>query len=141
MSNWTDWLPDGHALRGCRILIVESEVFTLLDLTFTCEVVGAEVAGAVSVRAAMDLLAEAELHAEHFDAAVLDLSAPDGSTMPIRDALERHHVPYLIYSSGTGVPNASGATDIVCKPQLPELVAAALARAIHQRTPEHHALN
>ena len=134
MPNWTERWPESLALRGRRVLIVEDEVFTSLDLAFTFETAGAEVAGATTVRAALAMI-EKMGRGTPFDVALLELRVRDGVTEPVMELLECFDIPYLVYtgdiqSSGSNAGTGLLGVRVINKPQLPELVAVATAQAM-----------
>jgi CheY-like chemotaxis protein len=86
-------------LSRCKVLIVEDQAIIALDLQAAVEDANAQVIGpAPTVRKALDLLENAEVHA-----AILDANLPDGDITPVAVALIERSVPFII-NTGAAVP-------------------------------------
>ena len=130
LRGWVARSPKGEVLRDRRVLIVEDEVFVALDVVTTCEVAGASVAGATSVRAALRVIERADQERTPFDVALVDLVLRGETSEPVVQALRERRVPFLVYTanarSHAGFAESMGAR-VLPKPELPETVASALA--------------
>lgn len=81
-------------LKGMAVLIVEDEAIINLDLAMTAEAFGArQVVSAHSLEEARTALSVGQ-----FDIAVLDLSLPDGDSLPLAEALQGEGVRIFFHS-------------------------------------------
>ena len=77
-----------------RILILEDDPLTALDLQLLVEECGHEVVGLC------DTLAEAGTRlADGLDFAILDIDLPDGKSFPIAERLEAGRIPFMFVSA------------------------------------------
>lgn len=81
-------------LKGMAVLIVEDEAIINLDLAMTAEAFGARMI--VSAHSLEE--ARGALEMGQFDIAVLDLSLPDGDSMPLAEELHGNGVRIYFYS-------------------------------------------
>ena len=84
----------GYPLNGLRVLLVEDEPLIELQLEGLMSGAGATVAGAGSVAAALELIAENE-----FDVAVLDVRLGHEDARPIAATLRALDIPYVVASA------------------------------------------
>ena len=80
-------------LSGRRVLVLEDEFLIRLDICAELESEGAETVEAGTVA---EGLAQA---ARPVDAAVLDITLPDGESWPVAEALRERAVPVVIHSA------------------------------------------
>ena len=106
-----------NSLHGTKILLVEDDFLIQMDLTMTFENAGAEVVTAGTVS---DGLARAH---ENYDAAVLDISLPDGEVYPLADVLAAKETPLVFHSGNTEGANISA--------RFPTAIA--LSKPVHER--------
>lgn len=130
LKGWVSRSPKGEVLRDRRVLIVEDEAFVAMDIVTTCEVAGASVVGATSVRAALKVIEQADRERMPFDVALLDLLLHKETSEPVVRALRERRVPFLVYTANAKsrgeLAERTGAM-VLPKPELPETVALALA--------------
>lgn len=89
----TDNEEDRGAVGAPRVLIVEDDTLTSLDLECMVEGRGYEVVGVVNrVGLAMDFLNK---HTERIDCAILDVQVAGQTCLPITEVLDGLGVPYL----------------------------------------------
>ena len=85
-------------LKGRRVLVVEDEAVTALDVGDAVEAAGGTVVGPTpSTRGALKLLNEAD---DAVDAAAIDFSLADGEATPLVEALMHAGIPTVIYTGG-----------------------------------------
>jgi len=117
-------------LRGKRILIVEDE-FVTGELLRSCveREAGIPIGPASSGRSAIDLLSR-----EHPDAALLDVSLLDGSSVEVARQLETCGVPYAVLTghSAASLPVELKAAPYLEKPVAPGLLIAMLTQLASQ---------
>jgi len=92
--------PQGHALDGKRILLIEDEYYIADDLTRILEAAGAEIVGPLSTLAR----ANEALDEGQFDCALIDLNLHGESAASIADRLRRAGKSFAIatgYGSGS----------------------------------------
>jgi DNA-binding response OmpR family regulator len=98
---------------GKRVLLVEDEMIVSMMLEDALVESGYQVRKAASVRKAMEWV-----HAESFDAAVLDINLGGECVFPVAKALRERHVPFL-FSSGYGeqsIPSEYHTCTVLQKP-------------------------
>ena len=116
---------------GARVLIVEDDFFTALDLVEEIEACGGTVVGPYgTVRVALRALETASV-----DAAILDANLADRDVTPVALLLLERHVPLIIHT-GVGLPDAlkrwSGDLPVVMKPADAATATAALELQLHK---------
>lgn len=85
-------------LQGRRVLVVEDEAVTALDVGDAVEAAGGEVIGPTpSTRGALKLLTDTP---EGIDAAAIDFGLADGEATPLIEALMQSGIPTVIYTGG-----------------------------------------
>lgn len=85
-------------LKGRKVLVVEDEAVTALDVGDAVEAAGGVVVGPTpSTRGALRLLHEA---LEAVDAAAIDFGLADGEATPLVEALMQSGIPTVIYTGG-----------------------------------------
>jgi hypothetical protein len=118
-------------LAGARILLLEDDFFTALELVDEIEASGACVVGPYATVA----VALRVLETEHVDGAILDLNLADRDVTPVARLLLQRDVPVVINSGALVLPLALQSLGerlpIVHKPSHPSLAMAALASRIH----------
>jgi DNA-binding response OmpR family regulator len=119
------------SLSALRVLVVEDEYLTAVDLCDELERAGAVVVGPYTrLEDALALLATMA----PLDAAVLDVNLDGQPVFPLADALRRRTVP-LIFTTGcerTAFPTAYTASRILEKPVRTSLVIDAVASEIRR---------
>ena len=114
-----------------RILIVEDEYLTAVELRDQLESNGAEVLGPVAtLKDAMRIIA-----AERLDAAVLDVNLAGEAADPAADALVSRHIPFIFATGYECQHIAKKYPDTPChtKPVNPSALAAQLAARLRKR--------
>lgn len=115
-----------ESLRGLRILLVEDDPLICLDLESSLSDLGAVVAAAPDVAAALRIMA-----ASAPDFAVLDFELGSETSEPIARAASERQVPFLFlsgYSENDERFNRWPGVDVLVKP----ISAAAIARRIQE---------
>lgn len=120
---------------GCKVLVVEDEIFVAVEIESVVAELGHRPIGiAADAKAALDMAADAEV-------ALVDLNLRDGPTGPDlgRTLFERFGVTVLFMTAnpaqlGDGVPGTIG---VLAKPVMDEELkqAVAYAVALHRRLP------
>jgi CheY-like chemotaxis protein len=114
-------------LAGKRILIAEDDPVIAMLLEEVLSEAGAIIVGPVAS-------AEAGLHADAADAALLDLNLQGGTCAPLADHLAARGTPFVLTSGDAGstpLP-AHPATPVLAKPFAPEAAVEALAALLAQ---------
>lgn len=118
-------------LKGRRVLVVEDEAVTALDIADALEAAGAVIVGPVpSMRGGLELLTDRQ---ESIDAASIDLGLADGDARPLIEALMEAGLPTVIYTGAEIPPDiASRFPDLILvrKPTRAEEVVTRIARAL-----------
>lgn len=92
-------------LTGRRVLVVEDEAVTALDVADAVEAAGASVVGPTpTTRGALQLLTDAGT----VDAAAIDFGLADGEATPLIEALMEAAIPTVIYTGGPLPADISG---------------------------------
>jgi len=102
----------------CSVLIVEDEFVLAEDLLEEAEARGFAVVGpAPTLSAAFALLDTAGLRT---DAAILDVSLPDGQSFPLAERLMRDGIPFVFMTGypASSLPAAFGHIPVFAKPFL-----------------------
>lgn len=112
-----------------RVLLVEDEMLTAIDLSCEIEDSGGETIGpATSVKDALRLLER-----EAVTAAILDVNVRDGETMPVAAVLIGRGIPFILHT-GAVLPSRLrtrfGGAPVHIKPTSSRRLIAALAREI-----------
>ena len=85
------------ATAGCRILVVEDEMFIAMDIETALNALGCEVLGPTGkLDVALDLASS-----EALDAAILDVTIRGGKIFPVADRLLKRGIPFVL-ASGYG---------------------------------------
>lgn len=121
-------------LKGRRVLVVEDEAVTALDVGDAVEAAGGTVVGPTpSTRGALKLLNEA---GEAVDAAAIDFGLADGEATPLVEALMHANIPTVIYTGGP-IPDELAARfprlAVVRKPSEASAVTDRLAASLGER--------
>ena len=115
-----------------RVLVMEDESAIAEHLTdILTEAEGVVVGPAASLRQAQALLRNGTA----VDAALLDLSLPDGAVTPVLEALSARGVPTVIYTGGdlpSDVRDRHPGLVVLAKPAAPARLIAELRRATRQ---------
>ena|SRR5579884_1983004 len=118
-------------LGGTRCLVVEDELLIAIDIQQELEMAGAEVACAVGLAEAMELL-----RGPRFDVAVLDLRlGPSGETsLPLARQLSEAGIPFVFLTGDRrdAAEIAAFAAPVVDKPFLPAQLIAAVRKALER---------
>ena len=112
-------------LKKCRVLVVEDEPLIGLDISGLLDAAGCEVVGPFRTAGpAIQSIAD-----QHFDAAILDFTIADGTSVSIADALALKSVPFIWLSGYAAdiVPERHRACPFVRKPFGSDALFAALA--------------
>jgi DNA-binding response OmpR family regulator len=117
------------ALQGRSILIVEDEPLIAMDLAQAFEKVGAFVTTTATLRQAL-LLARYDDVA----AAVVDHSLGEEDSSELCTALKQRDIPFVIYSGFDHIDGTCSEAPHVHKPAAPEVLLAAVERAVAMRT-------
>jgi PAS domain S-box-containing protein len=117
--------PQGAALYGRRVLLVEDEPLVALLLQQVLQDAGCTVRGPASTLADAERLAGED----GLDAAVLDVNLPGGPSLPLGARLAARGVPVVYVTGLEGVPGREGAV-VLRKPVRAEVLLAALGRAM-----------
>lgn len=102
------------ALRGCRVLVVEDEVFIAMTLEDILEALGCVVVGpAARVPQALELAGR-----ELFDVALLDVNVADEFVFPVSELLVERRVPFAFVTGygRSGVDDRYPDVPVVQKP-------------------------
>jgi DNA-binding NtrC family response regulator len=122
-------------LKGRRVLVVEDEAVTALDVGDAVEAAGGTVVGPTpSTRGALKLLNEA---AHGIDAAAIDFGLGDGEATPLIEALMHAGIPTVIYTGGPLPDELAGRFPqlaVVRKPNEASAVTERLAAALAEGT-------
>jgi DNA-binding response OmpR family regulator len=128
-----------------RVLLVEDEMLTALDLSCEIEDAGGETVGpAVSVKQGLALIATGGV-----TAAILDVNVRDGETTPVAAALIARRIPFILHTGAvlpTRLRAPFGEAPVHIKPATSLRLIASLAREIEaaklrgQSRPAPHAL-
>jgi DNA-binding NtrC family response regulator len=121
-------------LQGRRVLVVEDEAVTALDVGDAVEAAGGTVIGPTpSTRGALRLLNDTT---DGVDAAAIDFGLADGEATPLVEALMHADIPTVIYTGGP-IPDELAARfprlAVVRKPSEASAVTAALGAALERR--------
>jgi DNA-binding NtrC family response regulator len=121
-------------LQGRRVLVVEDEAVTALDVGDAVEAAGGTVIGPTpSTRGALRLLNDTT---DGVDAAAIDFGLADGEATPLVEALMHADIPTVIYTGGS-IPDELAARfprlAVVRKPSEASAVTAALGAALERR--------
>lgn len=119
---------DNHPLSGVRVLVVEDDPLTAMDLEGALVQAGAAVVGLCqSLEEAM-----ARTNLDDFAVAVLDFSLGRDTASPIARRLARRGVPFVLYTgqSRRDPSLAEWACPIVEKPASPPTLVSALRTAL-----------
>src|SRR5579872_1615401 len=105
---------DSHSLSGVRVLVVEDDPLTAMDLEDSLAQAGAAVVGLC--RSVEDAMARAAV--DDFAVAVLDFSLGSDTASPVARRLARRGVPFVLYTGKSSRdPSLAGwACPIVEKP-------------------------
>lgn len=124
--------------RPERVLLVEDDASVVATVREALGAIGVVVEAAGSIGQATPRVV-----ARTFDAIVLDLGLPDGSGMDFAGMLRKEGVetPILMLTGRVDVPDrlagfARGADDYVCKPFVPEELAARVGALLRRTRPE-----
>jgi DNA-binding response OmpR family regulator len=113
------------SLWGKRILVVEDDPLTAVDIRFHLEE-----AGAVQVPAPTNQRAVAYLDCHEVDAAIVDFHLPDGDCIPVLQLLASRGVPFVVVSGDTfDIHDIPGEAPVLAKPVTPVEVCRALSGA------------
>jgi DNA-binding response OmpR family regulator len=121
-------MHDSHPLSGVRVLVVEDDPLTAMDLEDSLAQAGAAVVGLCqSVEEAM-----ARAAVDDFAVAVLDFSLGSDTASPVARRLARRGVPFVLYTgkSSRDPSLAEWACPIVEKPASPRTLVSALRAAL-----------
>lgn len=121
-------MHDSHPLSGVRVLVVEDDPLTAMDLEDSLAQAGAAVVGLCqSVEEAM-----ARAAVDDFAVAVLDFSLGSDTASPVARRLARRGVPFVLYTgkSSRDPSLAEWACPIVEKPASPRTLVSALMAAL-----------
>jgi CheY-like chemotaxis protein len=113
------------ALAGKRILLVEDEFIVAAMLEDVLRGLGAVVVGP-AYRLGQGLRLAQE---EAIDVAILDVNIEGERSDPIADALAGRGIPFVL-ATGYGNGEARHGASVLTKPYTPQMLAAALARAV-----------
>jgi DNA-binding response OmpR family regulator len=119
---------DNHPLSGVRVLIVEDDPLTAMDLEDSLAEAGAAVVGLC--RSVEEAMARAAV--DDFAVAVLDFSLGSDTASPVARRLARRGVPFVLYTgkSSRDPSLAEWACPIVEKPASPRTLVSALRTAL-----------
>lgn len=119
---------DSHALSGVRVLVVEDDPLTAMDLEDSLAEAGAAVVGLC--RSVEDAMARTAV--DDFAVAVLDFSLGSDTASPVARRLARRGVPFVLYTgkSSRDPSLADWACPIVEKPASPRTLVSALRTAL-----------
>ncbi|MBY5550669.1 GAF domain-containing protein [Rhizobium leguminosarum] len=118
--------PDDQPLSGLNVLLVENNLIIAMDGEDILRRLGADVATAPSVTAAMEILA-----GQSFDLALLDVNLGDETSFGIADRLAAEGVPFVFatgYGEGIAQANSHSDAPVLQKPYTMEGVTDILAR-------------
>ncbi|WP_027683383.1 HWE histidine kinase domain-containing protein [Rhizobium leguminosarum] len=119
-------IPDDQPLSGLNVLLVENNLIIAMDGEDILRRLGADVATAPSVTAAMEILA-----GQSFDLALLDVNLGDETSFGIADRLAADGVPFVFatgYGEGIAQANSHSDAPVLQKPYTMEGVTDILAR-------------
>ncbi|API50479.1 two-component system sensor histidine kinase/response regulator [Rhizobium leguminosarum] len=118
--------PDDQPLFGLNVLLVENNLIIAMDGEDILRRLGADVATAPSVTAAMEILA-----GQSFDLALLDVNLGDETSFGIADRLAAEGVPFVFatgYGEGIAQANSHSDAPVLQKPYTMEGMTDILAR-------------
>jgi DNA-binding response OmpR family regulator len=114
------------SLAGSIVLVVEDEALIAMDIQQAFERSGATV---ILARTLKDGLMHAENSA--ITAAIIDHSLHDGvTTSDVCDALQKRHIPFIVYSGFSEIHGVCAKGELVHKPANPALLVTTLQGAI-----------
>lgn len=115
----------GTIFDGRLILVAEDEPLIAMDLDDTFKSAGARVVNAMTKRAALDIVEDADLAA-----AVVDHGLADGDSTELRACLRDRKIPFMMYSGYP--PTEAWSGDLfVPKPATPGLLLAAMGELLN----------
>jgi DNA-binding response OmpR family regulator len=115
-------------LTGCLVLVVEDEALIGMDIAAAFREAGAEVLLARTLKQAL-------AHAEHdpLTCAVIDHSLHDGvTTSDVCAALEKRHIPFIVYSGFDHIEGVCAKGELVHKPASPAFLVTTMKGALDE---------
>jgi DNA-binding response OmpR family regulator len=119
------FMSQSTALRGCSVLLVETEPILALEIEHWLERAGAEVIVATLCETALPLAERSELRG-----AVVEYMLRDRDCFPVLERLAARHIPTLVYTAHSPPPSELAGFSVIDKLMAPSDIAGLMEKLV-----------